>query len=113
MCLRCEQVEKELTDYVNAHQCSRPDDCPVPPATSNYRESVWWLTATAHAMLDVILDRMDACKGIFDKPQEISASVLSDWEAHAIRAAQALARARCTRVAQKLAEDEGDDRRVQ
>jgi hypothetical protein len=106
MCVRCRKTEDELKAFVEEHASACPakgsdEPCSVPEPTTNYRESAWWLLALVHACFDITLDRMDKARDLFDRPQDIPADVLREWEEHAQKAAQLLGKARYAREAQE------------
>jgi hypothetical protein len=97
MCIRCKNVEEELDSHIVAHSKEHgrcEPGCILPPASSDFRSSAYWLLAVAHAKLDVVLDRMETAKRLFDNPQDVSSDVLLEWEQHVMEAARLFATAR-------------------
>lgn len=100
MCIRCENVESELDKLIIAHGMehgSCEPGCILPKSASDFRSSAYWLLAVAHAKLDIVLDRMETAKRLFDNPQDVSSDVLIEWEAHVMEAARLFALARHNR----------------
>lgn len=93
MCDTCRDqfaaLEKFLADH--AVQCKRAD-CPITHSTA--QSGMWWWMATAHARLRSVQQRMNAVRAVTDRPEDVPAQFLLDWEDHCMAAAQDLARAR-------------------
>lgn len=98
MCKKCEESDQAVAAYIREHECSNAS-CVVPHDKENFRGTHFWMIAVAFNRCSVVADKMEKSRELVDDPIDLPASILADWEAHAIEALEALRRMRTMKEA--------------